>query len=128
MINPRILIIDDEAGFLDLVKEKLELEDYEVITALDGEEGIAKAKSIKPDLVICDIKMPKKDGFEVLEVLRHELHMKMPFIMLTVLEEFENVKKAYEDEADLYITKPVEFTRLMKNIKTLLNISKNRTK
>ena len=66
MDKTKILIIDDEKDLLDLLKEKLELEGYEVVTASDGEEGLISAQVCEPDLIICDIKMPKKDGFEVL--------------------------------------------------------------
>ena len=65
MSKTKILLIDDEVDFLCIVKEKLELEGYEVITAKDGEEGLNKAQSLRPDLIICDIMMPKKNGFPV---------------------------------------------------------------
>lgn len=127
MKKPRILVIEDEKEFRMLMKKELRIAGYDVITAADGEEGINKAKELKPDLVISDIQMPRKDGYEVLRELREDLHLNQtPIIVLTVLEEFENVKEAYDYEADFYIGKPVKFAELLKNIRILLEISKSR--
>ncbi|UCD55093.1 MAG: response regulator [Candidatus Omnitrophota bacterium] len=126
MAKSKILVIDDEKEFLHLIKEKLELEGYEVITASDGEEGLISAQVCEPDLVICDIKMPKKDGFEVLKELKQHANFRAPFIMLTVVDDFDKIKEAYEYAADFYITKPVELYKLSKNIKILLNLSKSK--
>ena len=63
MAKIKILLIDDEEDFVLLMTKKLESEGYDVISAYNGEEGIARAKADKPNLVICDLKMPAKDGF-----------------------------------------------------------------
>lgn len=126
MHNSKILVIDDEKDFLDLIYERLKLEGYHVITAFDGEDGLHKAKTWHPDLIICDVKMPRKDGFEVLKSLRQEPSFRVPFIMLTVVDDFDKIKKAYDEEADFYVTKPVELANLSKNIRILLNLSKTR--
>lgn len=122
----KILLVDDEKDFLELVRERLEMEGYEIITALDGEEGIAKAKSENPDIIICDIKMPKMDGYEVLKRVRQDQKNRTPFIMLTAYGDFDNLKKAYEEEGDFFVTKPVKLDKLVKNVKILLNLTKNR--
>jgi len=123
MGEAKILVIDDEQGFLDLMKEKLELDGYAIITADDGEKGMQEVQTQKPDLVICDIRMPKKDGYEVLKELRQNKDVQnTPFIMLTVVDDFDNIKRAYDEKADFYTTKPVEFSKLLKNIQILLNI------
>jgi CheY-like chemotaxis protein len=127
MERSRILIIDDEKDFLDSLKLGFESEGYEIVTAQDGEEGLAKAKDIRPDLIICDIRMPKKDGFMVLKEIRQDVILRrIPFIMLTVIDDFERLKDAYQDEADFYVTKPVELFILTKNVRTLLNLSRSR--
>ena len=126
MEKSRILLIDDEPELLELLKDKLELESYEVFTAPDGEEGLKSIKAQKPDLIICDVKMPKKNGFEVLKEFRQDESNNAQFIMLTVVDDFEKIKEAYEDKADFYVTKPVEIEKLLKNIRTLLNISKSK--
>jgi len=128
MSREKILIIDDEKDFRDSVRQMLESEDYEVAAAADGEEGLTKTKDFKPDLVICDVKMPKKDGFEVLKRVREDLKISSPFIMLTALDDFKKVKEAYEDKADFYLTKPVDPFMLLKNIRTLLNLYKSKIK
>jgi len=121
-----ILVIDDEKDFVELLEVRLKFEGYDVISASDGEEGLEKAENFKPDLVICDVKMPKKDGFDVLKQLRCKISAKTPFIMLTASDDFDKVKKAYEDKADFFITKTVDFAKLLSAIKTLLNISKKK--
>lgn len=123
-----ILIIDDEPSFLSLLKQQLEFEDYDVIAASDGEEGMTKAREGRPDLIICDMKMPKKTGLEVLNELRKDKELALtPFIMLTALDDFETVKKAYDDQADYYATKDIDFSKLVRNIPVLLSLSKRKT-
>ena len=126
MDKVKILIIDDEEDFLMLLKKKLESVGYEVITAGDGEEGIEKAETEKPNMVICDWAMPKKNGFEVLKELRERGSLHAPFVMLTALDDFDKVKKAYDSEADFYVPKTITLDALVKRIRTLLNISQNR--
>ncbi|MFC1807989.1 response regulator [Candidatus Omnitrophota bacterium] len=124
----KILIIDDEKVFVDSLKTALESEGYIVVAANDGDEGIARAKNEKPDLIICDMRMPKKDGHEVLRAIKEGKDRWFPFIMLTAFGEFDSAKKAYDDECDLYLTKPVELPVLLHNIKTLLNLAKHTPK
>ena len=117
-----ILVIDDEKDFLGLLKEKLELEGYEVSTAVDGEEGLISAQVSHPDIVICDIRMPKKDGFAVLKALKKNPDFRAPFIMLTAVDDFDKIREAYDEQADFYVTKPVKLQKLLKNIRILLNL------
>ena len=77
----RILVIEDEPQMLLGLRDNLELEGYEVQTAADGDEGLARAASFSPDLVILDVMLPSLSGFEVLRRLRHSLSV--PVIMLT---------------------------------------------
>jgi two-component system alkaline phosphatase synthesis response regulator PhoP len=123
----KILVIEDEKEYLELLKVRLESEGYEVLTAMDGQVGIAKAKESMPDLIISDIIMPKKDGFEVLREIRNDMVLKrIPFIMLTALDDFQRVKQAYQYEADFYIEKSTESFLLLKNIQVLLHLAKSR--
>jgi DNA-binding response OmpR family regulator len=130
MDKAKILVVDDESKFRNLIKDTLEKEGYEVSLASDGEEGFAMAKTINPNLIICDMKMPKMDGFDLLKGLRREAKLDTPFIMLTAVDDFENIQTAYEFEANFYITKPVvwsklfESTKLLDNIRVLLGVSK----
>ena len=132
MPKPKILIIDDEKKYRDVLQKGLEAESFEVVIAANGEEGLEMVSSSKPDLIICDMIMPKKDGFEVLKGVRQEGGPNTPLIMLTAVDDFAEIKKAYSYEADCYVTKPVlygklfEVTNLMKNVKVLLNLSQRR--
>jgi len=126
MRKNKILLIDDEKEFLDLLNKWLTAEGYDVAEAMDGKEGIAKVKAEKPDLIICDIRMPKMDGQAVLKEVRRDIDKDIPFIMLTAVEDFKSVEEAYEEEADFYLTKPVKIAELSKNVKLLLDLKKNR--
>jgi len=125
-MEEKILVIDDEKGFVLLVKYILKRDGYTVITAYDGEEGLEKAKKEKPDLIICDINMPKKNGYEVLQGIRREVDKNVPFIMLTMVDEFRKVEEVYEYDATFYIAKPVEFAILLRSVRVLLDVEKNR--
>jgi sigma-B regulation protein RsbU (phosphoserine phosphatase) len=122
----KILLIDDEEDFTLLMRKKLESEGYEVIVASEGEEGVRKAGEAKPDLIICDLRMPKKSGFEVLKEIKSNTEIHAPFIMLTGLDDFEQAKEAYAKEADFYVSKTVDPDKLLSKIRTILNISKDR--
>jgi DNA-binding response OmpR family regulator len=124
MDEAKILVIDDEKSLLDLLRMSLELEGYDVITAENGEEGVKKFKEHQPDLVICDIIMPKMDGYETLARIKTSQKKWTPFIMLSAIREFEKISKAYDGNADFYLIKPVDPVILLKNIKTLLNLSR----
>jgi len=121
----KILVIDDEKDFADLVAEQLELDGYEVFKAHDGEEGLLKTRTYNPDLIICDVRMPKKTGFEVLRELKKS-GIRIPFIMLTAVDDFEMIKEAYVGEVDFYITKPVRLEKLIKNVRIVLNLARSR--
>jgi DNA-binding response OmpR family regulator len=126
MTKPKILVIDDEQELLDLLRLSLELEDFDVITAHDGEEGIAQFHEHTPDIIICDIIMPKKDGYEVLKEVKQAAKRWVPFIMLSAIGDFDKIKQAYEEQTDFYLTKPVDPWVISRNIKTLLNLAKQR--
>ncbi|MFC1576530.1 response regulator [Candidatus Omnitrophota bacterium] len=126
MEKPRILVIDDEREFLNLMAEQLELGGYEVVTAINGEEGLKQIKKCSPDLVICDVKMPKKDGFEVLKEVKKDKGSQTPFLMVTAVDDFDKMKEAYAGDVDFYVTKPVKFENLLKNIRIILSLSKSK--
>ena len=126
MDKPKVLIIDDEREFLDFLKEELETREYDVAVACDGQEGLVKIKEYKPDLIICDFKMPKKDGLKVLRELREGGDAKTPFIMLTAMDDFTKTKESYDSQANLYLTKPFQLPVLLKNIQLFLGLAPNR--
>ncbi|MFC1508202.1 response regulator transcription factor [Candidatus Omnitrophota bacterium] len=115
----KILIIDDDESIRHLVEAILKNTGlYEVIVAQDGNEGLLKFNEEVPDLIISDLNMPGKNGFEVLKELRKPGVKWRPVIMLTA--EDDKVKKVYDLEADFYITKPFDAEVLLNGIKTLL--------
>lgn len=114
----KILVIDDEPRLLKAITIRLKASDYEVITGQDGAEGLEKAKSLNPDLIVLDILMPKMDGYEVCRLLKFdEKYKSIPVIMLTA--KAQDIDKAMGKKvgADDYITKPFETQDLVDKIK-----------
>jgi CheY-like chemotaxis protein len=124
----KILAVDNELGVLDTLRTILVERGHEVIYALSGEEGIAKFEKESPDMVICDIKMPGKDGYDVLKEIKKDPSKWRPVIMLTVLNEMTDIRKAYDYEADYYITKPFKVEDIIKAIHTMLALMDSRIK
>lgn len=121
----KILIIDDEIQILDTLKTYLGQRDYEVITATDGEDGIAKFSSHNPGLVICDINMPKKDGFQFLQEVR-KFKFWTPVIILSAISDPSNILKAHDLEADHYLTKPFKLEDILKTVRLMLSLTQLR--
>ena len=104
----KILIADDEPDILEILKFNLDNEGYDVITAKDGDEAIEKARRTKPDLVILDVMMPKKNGVEVCQVLRGQPAFNETLIIfLTAVNDEGTHIKGLETGADDYISKPI---------------------
>ncbi len=111
----KILVVDDEVKACDLLKRFLEKKGYDVITANNGEDAIAKVKNEKPDVILLDIRMPGMEGTEVLKRIR-EFDKDIGIIMVTAVKEEETGKKALKSGADEYITKPIDFNYLETSI------------
>ena len=116
----KILIIDDEKAICSTLKEILEYEKYEVEFANDGMEGVKKAQSEKYDLVLCDIKMPKMDGIEVLAKLQ-EINPEMPVVMISGHGTIETAVDAIRKGAYDYIAKPPDLNRLLVTVRNALD-------
>ena len=114
----RILVVEDEPELVKALEVRLKTQDYEVITAFDGEEGLRKAREESPDLIILDIMLPKMDGFKVSRLLKFDERYKhIPVIMLTAKSEREDKSLGEETGADEYITKPFEWEHLSEMVK-----------
>ncbi|MBL7091800.1 MAG: response regulator [Candidatus Omnitrophica bacterium] len=121
MGKKRILIVEDEAQLVNLLKMRLEANDYEVITAYDGQEGLDKARKEKLDLIILDLMLPGMDGYKVCGLLKKDTrYAGVPIIMFTARAQEEDIKLGKEVGADAYITKPFEPQVLLEKIKELL--------
>lgn len=117
----RILVIEDEPGMLSNLRDILEMENFEPLLAPDGEEGIAAAKRELPDLILCDVLMPKQDGHEVLTALRAEnATARIPFIFLTAKGEHADVRMGMTLGADDYLIKPVKVDDFLEAISARL--------
>lgn len=102
----KILFVEDEESLQKVVKDTLEKNGYSVISAMDGEIGIALAQSEKPDLILLDLILPQKDGFEVLESLQKDTATAaIPVIVITNLEGSADVEKALSLGARTYLVK-----------------------
>lgn len=120
-MDARILIVDDEEDIIEFLTYNLEKEGYEVQSALNGREGIAKAKSFKPHLIILDIMMPELDGIEVCEQLRSMPEFETTVIsFLTARNESFTQISALEMGGDDFINKPVKPNVFKSRVKALL--------
>jgi len=118
---PKILIIDDELDFNAILQTRLSANGYQVVTAKDGEEGLEKVESEKPDLIVLDIMMPKIDGFEVCSILKKNVrYQKIPIIFLSAMAQEADFKNGKAAGADAYIAKPFESAALTAKIEELL--------
>jgi DNA-binding response OmpR family regulator len=121
MSKKRILIVDDEGDLRSMMRFRLEALDYDIVEAADGQEGLNRARSDRPDLIILDLMLPKIDGFKVCRMLKFdEKYKNIPIIMFTARAQKKDEKLGKEMGADAYITKPFEPEVLLNKIKELI--------
>ena len=118
MNDKRILIVDDERPIVDILKFNLEKEGFATTVAYDGEQAINVALSVKPDLILLDLMLPKIDGFNVCKEIRK--HLTCPIIMLTAKEEVVDKIIGLELGADDYMTKPFSIREVIARVKANL--------
>jgi DNA-binding response OmpR family regulator len=120
-LQPLVLVVEDDADIRDLVRYRLERTGYRVITAPDGEIGLALALEHTPDLAILDVMMPKMDGYELTRRLRQEeATSKMPIILLTARAQDTDVDHGFDVGADDYIRKPFSPQELSRRVQAIL--------
>ncbi|EGQ3292308.1 TPA: response regulator transcription factor [Staphylococcus pseudintermedius] len=118
----RVLVVDDEQSIVTLLKYNLEQSGYVVEVAQDGEEALQKEKETKPDLIVLDVMLPKKDGIEVCKTIRSDKNQ-VPILMLTAKDdEFDRVL-GLELGADDYMTKPFSPREVVARVKAILRRS-----
>lgn len=116
-----ILLVEDNEINSDMLSRRLMKKNYNVIIARDGEEGIEKAFSLKPDIILMDLSLPKIDGWEATRRIKsHKETQSIPLIALTAHAMTDDRKRALDAGCDDYDTKPVDFDRLLEKIETLL--------
>ncbi|MFN6091583.1 MAG: response regulator transcription factor, partial [Bacteroidota bacterium] len=118
----KLLVIEDELILRENLKELLTIHGYDVATASDGEEGLQAIKATSPDLVICDIRMPKLNGYELFEEVKNMPETFMPFLFLSAKVEHDDIRKGMNLGADDYLTKPVNKTDLLAAVQTRLKL------
>ena len=124
MAKGKILVVDDEIYIVHILDFSLGMEGYEVLTALDGEQAVEKARAEHPDLIVLDIMMPKLDGYETCKILKAGDDTKsIPVILLSAKGRNVDQKIGFEAGADDYITKPFSPRKLVERINALLGQS-----
>jgi two-component system alkaline phosphatase synthesis response regulator PhoP len=119
----RILIVDDENDFIELLQYKLAGHGYDLIVANDGVQALSQARQFKPDLILLDILLPDLDGLSVCEILRRQpATKKIPVIFMSALSS-EVTRRTASMQADDFFTKPLDLERLEIRIGELLHIA-----
>jgi len=117
----KVLLIEDEQDQIKLVTLRLKAKGYEVHSSTDGEKGLAKAKELKPDLILLDVLLPKMNGLEVCRLLRADSSMSsIPIILFTALANEEFDQNAKDVKANAIIGKPYDAKVLLEKISSLL--------
>jgi len=132
--RPKVLIADDEQSAIDFVREALADMPCDVIAAMDGEQALSAIRQQKPQVVILDVQMPKRSGFEVFSEMRADQTLSsIPVIMLTAVTSRTGLKFSSKDmsqymgsEPDAYVDKPIEPVILKQTVKHLLNKSRGK--
>ena len=122
MAKRKILLVDDEADFIELMKTRLEANDYEVITSNNGKDALDRVKKDKPDAVLLDIMMPEIDGLTVLKQIRLE-NSNIPVFIITAFSNEERVKVAGKLNASGFIVKTQDLADEIKNITSAIEIA-----
>ena len=123
-----ILVIEDEKDIRELITFNLKNDDYNVITSINGEEGLEKLSLHIPDLILLDIMLPGINGFQFCSLIRKKKKLKdIPVIIITALGDEKNIVKGLEKGADDYITKPFSNKVLLARIKNVLKRNRGNT-
>jgi adenylate cyclase len=121
MANKKILIVEDDVLMLEMLKDRLEANNYNVVTAENGKDGSFKAMTEKPDLILADIMMPELDGIEMTKIIRANSDLKdVPIIVVSALGRSEDIQKAMNAGANDYLIKPYSANDLLKKIGDLI--------
>jgi two-component system cell cycle response regulator DivK len=118
-----ILIVEDEPKNLKLLRDLLQRFGYEILEALDGEQGVKLAGERMPDLILMDIMMPKMDGLEATRIIKANTKTKhIPIIALTSYAMKGDREKTIEAGCDGYLAKPIDIKEVLKTIETYLTV------
>ncbi len=123
MVKPaRVLVADDDPVSARFVASLLEERGYEVVVAGDGEHAVDAARKLRPDLIVCDVVMPYRDGFDVLRSVRAEPSLSsVPIVIVSMKDREEDIVRGLEAGADDYVVKPFNARELLTRVRKLLN-------
>ena len=117
----RILVVDDEIRVLAVIQRRLESVGYEVVTALDGNDALRKARSEKPDLIVLDLILPGFNGFQICGMLKRDLQFRqIPILILSARSQEKDIEEGKHMGAEAYMTKPYKHEELLAKIAELL--------
>jgi DNA-binding response OmpR family regulator len=117
-MKTKILLVDDEPEILEILSKKLEAQGFLTVRAFDGNEGLEKIRKERPDIVLLDIIMPYKGGFEMLRDMQSQEELrKIPVIMVSAKSEADSLFKSRDMGATDYLIKPINFEELLKYIR-----------
>ena len=120
----RILLVDDEPSIVKMVGKRLEVEGFEVVIAIDGQEALNKARADQPDLIVLDLMLPKLNGYEVCTMLKQDArYQKIPIILFTAKAQEKDEKLGMECGANAYVRKPFRAQELLEKIRGLIAAS-----
>ena len=120
-IPPRILIVDDNPTNLEVLRVRLGAQGYELVTAVDGEDALAKVREFEPDLVLLDVMMPIMDGWDTLKTIKgNEATLNIPVVMVTAKIGEEDRARGLREGATDYICKPFAPREVVQRVKSIL--------
>ena len=119
--KPRILLVDDEPSIVKMVGKRLEVGGFDVLIAMDGQEGLDKARAERPDLIVLDLMLPKLNGYEVCTMLKQDTRYQgIPVVLFTAKAQEKDEKLGMECGANAYVKKPFRAQELLEKIRALL--------
>jgi DNA-binding response OmpR family regulator len=120
----KVLVVDDEPSIAKILRKQLEVAGFEVNVGVDGEDGLAKVREWRPELVLLDVMLPKINGHDVCKMLKADPELKgIPVIMLTAKTQRQDQDLAQQQGADGFLTKPFQLSELLAKVKGLLGPS-----
>ncbi len=122
----KILVVDDEPNIVQTLQDRLEMNEYQVVTAGNGREGLEKIEQERPDVILLDVIMPIMDGHEMLEMLRKQPGGRdVSVIMLTARSQTQDIARANACGIDDYIVKPFDLSELLEKIERVVEHRKS---
>jgi CheY-like chemotaxis protein len=121
----RVLVVDDDEVIRQLIAVNLQLEGFEVATAVDGQDCLDKVREVEPDVITLDVMMPRLDGWVTAVRLRQDLETRhIRVVMITARAQEHDVRRGHEIDVDAYVTKPFDPNQLIQTVRELAAVSK----